>query len=166
MDVIAVGGPDPLVRAAAALARAAHAGQIDKAGRPYFDAHVLDVHRRVAAAGYGPAHQAAALLHDVVEDTAVDLTALAEAGMPPEVVTAVAAVTRRPGERYLDMVARAAADPIGRVVKAADNLSNCDPARVALLRETDPARADSLASRYARAREVLRADGPVPGLLD
>ncbi|MBO4204838.1 HD domain-containing protein [Micromonospora echinofusca] len=141
----------PTVADADALAARAHHGQVDKAGRPY-----IDHPRAVAAtlAGFGDHAVMAGLLHDVVEDTGVTLHDLRAAGYPEEVVRAVDAVTRRPDEPYLDMIRRAAADPLGRLVKLADNGHNSDPARLALL---PAAQAGRLRERYAEARAVLTA---------
>ena len=69
---------DELVGRAEALARSAHAGQVDKAGAPY-----AQHPERVAAAVTGdPQAQAAAWLHDVVEDTSTSLADLRAAGQP------------------------------------------------------------------------------------
>lgn len=133
------------------LAQAAHHGQVDKAGNPYIE-HV----RAVAAqlVDHGPNAVMAGLLHDVVEDTHITLDDLRELGYPDEVVNAVDSVSRREGETYMDMVRRAAADPLGRLVKLADNANNSDPARLALL---DPEQADWFRQKYAKARAVLVA---------
>lgn len=136
---------------ARALAAAAHHGQVDKAGKPYID------HPRIVAEALEPHGDLAVMagwLHDVVEDSPVTLERLADMGFPPEVVSAVDSVTRREDETYMDLIRRAAADPIGRLVKLADNATNSDEARLALL---DEATADRLRRKYARAREVLDA---------
>ena len=52
------------------VATAAHAGQVDKAGRPYIE-HPADVAFRVR--DHAPQVQVVAWLHDVVEDTTVTL---------------------------------------------------------------------------------------------
>lgn len=75
------------------LARQHHADQLDQAGRPHFG-HVCRVVKRVNT----PDEKLAAAMHDLLEDT--DLTAhdLLLAGAPPEVVEAVVALTRSPGD--------------------------------------------------------------------
>jgi (p)ppGpp synthase/HD superfamily hydrolase len=133
------------------LAIAAHQGQVDKAGKPYIE------HPKTVAgllAPHGDLAVMAGWLHDVVEDTPVALAQLAELGFPPEVVAAVDSVTWREGESYDDLIRRAAADPIGRLVKLADNRTNSDEVRLALL---DAETADRLRRKYARAREILEA---------
>jgi (p)ppGpp synthase/HD superfamily hydrolase len=133
------------------LATRAHEGQVDKAGRPYIE-HPKTVARILADQGHGDNVIIAGLLHDVVEDTHYDLTDLRDLGYPEEVVQAVDSVTKRPGEPYMDLIRRAAADPIGRLVKLADNQTNSDPARLALLSEEEQA---WFTRKYAKAREVL-----------
>lgn len=135
------------------LAECAHLGQVDKAGRPYIE------HPRAVAAAlaeHGDHAVMAGLLHDVVEDTPITLADLLAAGYPLEVVDAVDAVTRRAGESYMDMIRRAAAHPLGRLVKLADNRHNSSEERLAVL---DPGNAEFLRHRYARARAVLLGEG-------
>ena len=69
----------PLTRYALSIARNAHAGQTDKAGRPYIE-HPL----HVAESMDTEVETCAALLHDVVEGTNWTLEALADEGMPTE----------------------------------------------------------------------------------
>src|SRR5690625_1833207 len=98
------------VTEASRLAERAHAGQTDKAGRPYAE-HVFAV--RDLLADRGEHAQIAGVLHDVLEDTSVTADELRARGCPEPVIRAVEAVTRRPGEEYDDCVRRAAADPLG-----------------------------------------------------
>lgn len=133
------------------LARHAHAGQVDKAGRDYV-LHVCAV--RDALAEHGEDAQVAGVLHDVLEDTALTEADLTAAGVPADVLRAIVSVTRRTGEPYVDMVHRAAADELGRLVKLADNADNMREERMAAL---DPATAASLREKYTRARSILLA---------
>ena len=99
----------PTIERAIEIAATAHAGQRDKAGQPYIF-HPLRVMLRVD----GAHEQMAAVLHDVVEDTSVTLDNLAQEGFPSEVLRAIAALTKLPGETRLEAAARAAADPVAR----------------------------------------------------
>jgi (p)ppGpp synthase/HD superfamily hydrolase len=63
------------------LARRAHRGQQDKAGRDYFEGHLVPI--ASAAKLFGPDAVAAAWLHDVLEDTDVTIEDLARVGVPP-----------------------------------------------------------------------------------
>jgi (p)ppGpp synthase/HD superfamily hydrolase len=128
------------------IAAAAHAGQLDKAGQPYI-LHPLRVMLRVATEH----ERMAAVLHDVVEDTSVTLEQLALEGFPPEVVKAVEALTKRPGESRLEAAARAATYPIARAVKLADNAENMDLSRIAAPTEKDFARL----REYEQVRALL-----------
>jgi len=62
---------EELLRKAFELGQKAHTGQIRASGEPYFDAHSVPVALHVAELGMSDAMIAAALLHDVIEDTAI-----------------------------------------------------------------------------------------------
>jgi len=132
------------------IAAKAHAGQVDKAGQPYI-LHPLRVMLRVSSEH----ERIAAVLHDVVEDTDVSLERLVAEGFPPEVIAAVDALTKRPGESRLDAAHRAAADKIGRKVKLADNAENMDLSRIQNPTTRDIARVEE----YKAVREILLARG-------
>jgi len=95
----------------------------------------------------------AAVLHDVVEDTPVTLAQLTESGFPAEVVAAIEALTKRPGETRMQAAARAALNPIARAVKLADNAENMDLGRIANPTEKDLARVEE----YKQVRALLLA---------
>lgn len=129
------------------IARAAHAGQMDKSGKPYIG-HPL----RVMAALDGPHERMAAVLHDVIEDTPVTADDLRAAGCPEEVVVAVIALSRGDDEPQTDYLARVAANPLARTVKLADIADNSSPAR---LRALDEPTQDRLRAKYAAALAYL-----------
>lgn len=135
------------IERAAALAAEAHHGQ--KYGEQDYIVHPADVADRVQA--NGPHAVMAAWLHDVVEDTDLTLDDLRAEGFPADVVDAVDAVTRRPGETYMQFVRRAARHPLGRIIKLADNASNT--AKLDSIPDTD--RREGLRRRYERARTIL-----------
>jgi (p)ppGpp synthase/HD superfamily hydrolase len=145
------------------LALHAHEGQVDRWGRDHYLAHLRPVAE--ALRPYGPDAEMAGVLHHVVEDTRDhpdparrhDLDRLRALGVPEVVVEAVDAVTPRPGEPYMSgLIRRAAAHPLGRLVKLADNAH--DLATTAELAEVDPAKARSLREgRYRPARRMLLA---------
>ena len=125
-----------------------HSGQVDKAGQPYV-LHPL----RLMFAVRTPQERMAAVLHDVVEDTDMTLADLAREGFSQEVVAAVQALTKHPGESRIDAAHRAAADPIARAVKLADVADNMD-----LLRIADPSERDfARIKEYEQVRLVLLA---------
>ena len=138
----------PTIEHAIEIAANAHAGQRDKAGQPYIF-HPLRVMFRVD----GEHEQMAAVLHDVVEDTAITIDDLAREGFPPEVLRAVEALTKLPGETRLEAAARAAADPVARKVKLADNAENMDLSRIPNPTDKDYARC----REYEEVRALLLA---------
>lgn len=135
------------------IALIAHAGQKDKAGSPYI-LHPL----RVMLAQISDVDRITGVLHDVVEDgDGWTFDRLLAEGFTSEVVEAVASVTKRPEEEgndletYLAFVRRAAAHPVGRLVKRADLLDNCDLSRIAQPTEKDYKRLE----KYRLALEAL-----------
>ena len=129
------------------LARRAHEGQLDKSGRPYIAhvlrvmGHVKDEHERMTA-----------VLYDEAEDTDVTLEDLTAAGCPAQVVEAVAAISRQPGEAQADYLTRVRANPIALVVKRADIADNMSEDRLARL---DQATQQRLRAKYEDALRRL-----------
>ncbi|TQJ53095.1 HD domain-containing protein [Streptomyces sp. NBC_00080] len=133
------------------LARAAHQGQTDKAGRPYAE-HLQAVAEGVRARGGDADQIAAAWLHDAVEDDALSETWLDEAALSDRTKAVVLAVTKRAGETPEAYAGRVLATPGALLVKEADLAHNADPARLAVLDAPTRAR---LTEKYARMRALL-----------
>jgi (p)ppGpp synthase/HD superfamily hydrolase len=138
---------------AIAIAAEAHAGQIDKAGAPYV-LHPL----RVMLAVRSLDERIVAVLHDVVEDCpGWSLDRLRAEGFSEAQVKAIASVTKDGPEKdmgadsYEAFVRRAAANPIGRIVKLADLRDNCDVSRIAHPTDRDHARI----AKYRRAIALI-----------
>ena len=127
----------------------AHRGQRDRGGAPYI-LHPLRVMLRVQS----DAERMAAVLHDVVEDSAWTLDDLRARGFADEVLAAVDALSRREGEDYGAFVERAAAHPVARRVKLADLEDNLDLRRTGTVEPEDAERLN----RYLRAWRRLAAD--------
>jgi hypothetical protein len=68
--------------------------------------------------------QTVAVLHDIVEDTALSHDDLRAAGFPTTVLDAVHRLTRPSGTAYADYVVRLKSDPLARAVKLADLADN------------------------------------------
>jgi (p)ppGpp synthase/HD superfamily hydrolase len=71
--------------------------------------------------------QTAAMLHDVLEDTAVNVDQLRQARIPEDVIAAVVALTHRAEHTYDQYIEQVAHDRLARNVKLADladNLAN------------------------------------------
>ena len=127
--------PTSTLEHAVAIATQAHAGQVDKAGEPYIE-HPLRVMRAMVT----ESERIVAVLHDVVEDTTVTLEQLRDEGFSEDVLAAVDALTKRPGESRMQAAARAKLNPIARRVKLADNADNQDMTRIANPTDKDRAR--------------------------
>ena len=140
----------PDLEEAIRIAVEAHRGQQDRAGAPYI-LHPLRMLFRVQT----DAERMAAVLHDVVEDTAWTLDDLRARGFPGEVVDAVDHLTRRPDESYEQFVDRAATHPVARRVKLADLEDNLDVRRIGTVGDGDAERLN----RYLRAwRRLTEAE--------
>ena len=94
------------------LAARYHAGQLDKGGLPYI-LHPLAVMMAVD----GECAKMVAVLHDILEDTALTEADLHDAGFASDIVDAVLALTRQPGESRMDSARRLAVNPVAREVK-------------------------------------------------
>ncbi|WNI31927.1 HD domain-containing protein [Streptomyces sp. ITFR-6] len=138
------------------IARAAHEGQRDKAGRPYAE-HLAAVAAGVRAGGGSDEQIAAAWLHDAVEDDALSERWLADAALPQQVKDMVLAVSKRAGEELPAYARRIRETPGALLVKESDLAHNADPARLAVL---DPATRTRLAAKYAQVRSLLGLTAP------
>jgi GTP pyrophosphokinase len=115
------------------LAHAAHAGQFRRSGHPYF-VHALEVADILAGLRLDVDTLVASLLHDVVEDTQINLKEIAlEFGT--EVASMVDGVTKigelpssspdtRRAENYRKLILSIAQDPRTVLIKLADRLHN------------------------------------------
>ena len=147
-----------LVNKAAAFAAMAHAGVVRKwSGEPYVE-HCERVAARLSALGFGPDVVAAALLHDVVEDTHIGPAVLA-AEFGAAVAALVMEVTKpkipkTPGNRAARKAAMrahlAGSSHEGASIKLADMIDNSS--NVAALA---PAFAKVYLAEMAEAAKVL-----------
>jgi guanosine-3',5'-bis(diphosphate) 3'-pyrophosphohydrolase len=136
----------PLVRSALEQARADHAGQVRNGsqGMPYVE-HPIAVAARLDEHGYRDEVLAAALLHDVVEDSETDLDELREK-FGEEVAGMVGALTDDESiEAYRERKAEhrervAAAGPEALAIYGADKLTNTRTLRNAYAEEGDSVR--------------------------
>lgn len=140
---------DDMVQRAKELAYRAHAGQVDKAGRPYIE-HVARV---AAAVSDEPEAEAVAWVHDVLEDCPEFHDEFWS--LPAQVTKYVHYLTRVPGWPARNYYDRISEHRIALRVKLADIADNADEARLALLDEKTAAR---LRRKYAKARKALGVD--------
>lgn len=81
---------------------------------------------RVMLAAEGEIGRMVAVLHDVIEDTAITLGDLRNLGYPIKVLEALDCLTRREEETYEAYVERLLPDPVARSVKLADLKDNLE----------------------------------------
>ncbi|MEV5276310.1 HD domain-containing protein [Streptomyces sp. NPDC051994] len=134
-----------------AIARAAHEGQTDKAGRPYAE-HLAAVAEGVRLRGGSDDQIKAAWLHDAIEDDALSAEWLDSAELPYSVKALVLALTKRPGEEPASYAQRVLATEGALLIKESDLAHNADPARLALLDEPTRTR---LEAKYREVRRLL-----------
>ncbi len=134
------------------LAYRAHAGQVDKAGRPYIE-HVARVAERVRS-GEDEYVEAIAWLHDVVEDSPKFSNEVW--AFPARISIAVDDLTRMKNESLRDYYNAVKGNGDALRVKLADIADNSDESRLALLDEKTAAR---LRRKYAKAIKALTGGG-------
>jgi (p)ppGpp synthase/HD superfamily hydrolase len=169
------GPQDTLVLRAYAFAEAAHRGQRRKDDRAFI-AHPVRVARLLAARGYDEEVVAAALLHDVVEDTSVTLDEV-RARFGARVAELVACVTEDPnlpmGERkraYREGVRRSPQD--ARAICAADKVCNVSDLHEAAIDSAEQVLArfagglDAQVKRFSAELSMLEETGTDRSLRD
>ena len=134
-----------LVQLADAVACHAHRGQVDKAGKAYI------LHpRAVAAQVEGEEAKAAALLHDVLEDTDITEDTLRNL-FGDRITDTVCTLTHRKGESYEAYICRIGDDPPAARIKLADLRHNLDLSRLPRVTQRDLLRAE----KYRRSTAYL-----------
>ena len=136
----------PLTKKALQICFDAHRDQTDKSGLPYVF-HPFHLAEQMT----DEVTAAAALLHDVAEDTALTFDDLARMGIPERVIRVLRLLTHDETVPYMDYVRAVKADPIARAVKLADLRHNSDLTRLERVTEEDLARAE----KYRAAMAIL-----------
>jgi (p)ppGpp synthase/HD superfamily hydrolase len=136
----------PMIRSAMVIAILAHGTQFDIGGYPYIH-HPLHLAEQMT----NEYSCAAALLHDVIEDSDATLDDLRNNHIPEPVIEAVALLTREPGTPYLSYIEKLSHNDIAREVKLADLRHNCDIMR---LKQYDD-RAARRMGKYRKAIEII-----------
>lgn len=133
---------------ALSIALEAHKGQVDKAGEdcmnhPIFVASLVDTEEE----------KAAALLHDVIEDSEMSLTDLLNNGIPSGVLQAVSILTKDKKLTYQEYLVRVKSNDIATKVKLADLKHNSDISRI-----SNPSKKDyERLKKYKQAIKFLSA---------
>lgn len=131
---------------AIAIASNAHAGQVDKGGKPYIlhPVRVMMAQQSIDAMIVG-------VLHDVVEDTTISLEELTKLGFSNEVVEAINCLTKK-GKNYDMYLQKVKQNSLAREVKLADLADNMDLSRLPTVTEKDLKRQQ----KYLKASEYLQ----------
>ncbi len=116
---------ETLLALAITIANQAHAGQLDKAGKPYIS-HPLTVMAQMDTLE----SKIVAVLHDAIEDSHLKIEELAQRGFPVLITDAIAAITKSNDEIYADYILRVKANAIALKVKIADVTHNMDISRI------------------------------------
>ena len=106
------------------IAKEAHAGQVDKAGKDYI-LHPITV----ASYMYTDVEKTIAYLHDVLEDTSVTVDELRN-HFSNEIVDTVITLTHRKDESYFEYIQRISKSKLAKKLKVADLLHNLDITRI------------------------------------
>lgn len=119
-----------LVEKAALIAFVAHAGQVRKDGGSPYVIHPYMASLKLASYGFGPSVLAAALVHDVVEDTSVTIEQVHEL-LGRDVADIVRVLTEEKSlpwearkERYIEAIRTAS--PEAKAVSTADKIHNLE----------------------------------------
>src|SRR5262245_19128254 len=163
----------PLSEAAVAFARERHAGQARGGDQAAFVFHPLEAASLLERSGYSDEVVAAAVLHDVLEDTQTSREEL-EQRFGPYVASLVATVTDDPtiddeDEQRDDVRERVRlASGSAMAIYAADKVSKVRELRLLLATGVDPEIADSKRRHYEKCLAMLEEqdpDGRIPELL-
>ena len=131
------------------IARTAHEGQVDKAGKPYIE-HPM----RVMNMGMSMEEKIAGVLHDVVEDSEWTFEMLEKEGIPKDVMDALRCVTKlSEDEDYDHFIARVKTNPLAVKVKLNDLKDNMDITRLEEVTEKDLARLNKYIRAYRQLTE-------------
>ena len=131
------------------IARAAHEGQVDKAGKPYIE-HPM----RVMNMGKSMEEKIAGILHDVVEDSEWTFEMLEKEGIPKDVMDALRCVTKlSEDEDYDHFIAKVKTNPLAVKVKLNDLKDNMDITRLEEVTEKDVSRLNKYIRAYRQLTE-------------
>ncbi|MDE7364304.1 MAG: HD domain-containing protein [Ruminococcus sp.] len=138
-----------LTNKAMSIAYNAHHGQTDINGVPYIF-HPFHVAEQMN----DEITTCVALLHDVVEDTAVTIEQL-EKEFPLEVTTAVHLLTYDKSTDYFSYIRKIKENPVAKAVKLADLNHNMDRSRIVDLSCVSKEKLDYWDYKYSTALKIL-----------
>ena len=139
----------PQTKKALRMAFEAHKDQMDKSGLPYVF-HLFHLAEQMK----DEQTTAAALLHDVVEDSEYTFADLEKMGFEQPVLDALALLTHQPEVDYFDYVRKIRTNPIAAAVKKADLKHNSDLSRLNEVTQEDLERVE----KYRKALQILEGN--------
>jgi hypothetical protein len=141
------------------IAKNAHEGQVDKAGKPYFE-HVHTVSELASEIilswneefdDFLVQAKIVSYLHDVVEDTSLTIDDLRKLQLPTDCILAIETLTKTKGQDYGDYLSKVKQCKLATIVKIADLTHNSDLSRLDVVTQADLAQHD----KYIKAIEFL-----------
>ena len=130
------------------IAVSAHAGQVDKGGKPYI-LHPLWVMDQVRHLGED--YMVVAVLHDVVEDSDWTVEKLGDCKFSTVILNALTLLTHNPKQDYDEYIKMISFNPLAKAVKMKDLEHNSRITRLKGLRKKDFDRLE----KYHRAYTYL-----------
>lgn len=131
----------------------AHAGQFDKAGKPYI-LHVLTVLHGVM--NEDEEIQCIAVGHDLFEDTRTTVEDLLHLGATQRIIEGILALTKQNGESYSTYKKKVLGNRDAMIVKQRDLKHNSDITRLKGITEKDVARMGKYMTFYTEIEAELR----------
>ena len=149
-----------MLNKAIGIAAKAHSGQTDKGGNPYI-LHPLRVMLNFCESE-SDAVKICAILHDVVEDTAITLDDLRAEGFTEEIIGALDCLTRKENESYYDFISRVLTNEIACKVKNGDLADNMDLTRIPNPSKEDKERIGKYREAADRILDALPYSDAIP----
>lgn len=134
------------------LAARMHDGQYDKSGLPYI-LHVMKVMHYLKTDD--EELNCIAVLHDIVEDTAITINELNQMGFSNRIVDGVYLLTKRTGISYDEYLENICTSRDAMLVKKADLRHNMDIRRLKGITDKDMKRLEKYAKAYTKIEEKL-----------
>ena len=132
------------------IAIKAHANQVDRNGQPYIG-HLF----RVMTAGQTLEEKIVGALHDLIEDTHLNLMYLSLEGFSEEVIDAVHALSKLENEDYDHYIRRVMRNDLATRVKLNDLTDNMDLRRMKTITDDDVIRMRKYLVAYIQLTDKL-----------
>ncbi|HRN35357.1 MAG TPA: phosphohydrolase [Flavobacteriales bacterium] len=146
---------EQLLERAIRLAVKVHKGQKDRAGKPYI-LHVL----RVMMRGTTLEEQVLGALHDVLERSSLTTEDLGLKGFPPQILQALAHISRQPEEDYAGYIDRVAQNNLALRVKLHDLSDKMDIRQAKELDQADLKRYNRQLAAFHKLRQLAGEGDP------